>query len=448
VTPSRIKIKKGININMLGEPLQNIYQGNTVKKVALVASDYVGLKPKLLVEIGQEVTLGEPLFIDKRDPKVQYVSPGEGRIVAINRARRRQLKSIVIELNSKPIPDIVFKTIPINKSNNKIPLRDTLLKSGLWSSFRTRPYDRVADSSSSPRSIFVTAIDTRPLAANPNITIAHRKSEFIKGMAIIRQLGDWPLYLCVGSDWSGPKLEDGIKTIQFDGPHPAGLAGTHIHHLDPVGINHSVWYIGYQDVIDMGYLFQTGRLLTERIVSIAGSAVVKPRLIKTRIGANIKELVSNETSGNIDCRFLSGSVLDGTDSDQSSGYLGRYHNQISIIPNAKKHKKFSWLRPFMWLYSRNGWFSLRRSKRNHNTASHGRSSAMIPVEAFERIMPLEILVAPLLRAILVKDTEVAQNLGCLELAEEDLALCSYVCPAKQDYGTVLRKNLDQIEQEG
>jgi Na+-transporting NADH:ubiquinone oxidoreductase subunit A len=446
VVSLRIKIKKGFNIPVTSEPVQEIGQANAVKKVALVASDYVGLKPKILVKVGQEVDFGDTLFIDKRDPKVQFVAPGAGRIIAINRARRRQLQSIVIELDTLSASETIFKTEFLN---DKQSLRSILMKSGLWSSFRTRPYDRVAHSTSSPSSIFVTAIDTRPLAADPNVMITHRKNEFIKGMAIISQLGDWPTYLCVGSDWSGPKFEDnGIKTIQFDGPHPAGLAGTHINHLDPVGINHMVWHIGYQDVIHIGYLFETGRLLTERIIAIAGSSVNNPRLIKTRIGANIKELINNEISEKQPCRIISGSLLDGMESNQTAGYLGRYHNQISIISDSIKKPGFTWLLPLKQLYSIISRFSLTQLKESFDTSCNGRSTAMIPVETFDRIMPFDILLSPLLRAILVKDTVAAIDLGCLELVEEDLALCSFICPAKQEYGIVLRKNLNQIERDG
>ena len=441
-----IKIKKGLNISLTGEPIGESDQAKEVKKVALVVSDYVGLKPKLLVQVGQEVGLGQVLFVNKKDPSVKFVSPGTGRIVAINRVRRRQLQSVVIELDDKMISETVFET---NRLLEKQSLRDVLLKSGLWTGFRTRPFDQVAISTSSPSSIFVTAIDTRPLAPDPNLIIANRESEFVKGMDIIRQLGDWPLYLCTGPKWSGPQFSDEqIKTVEFDGPHPAGLAGTHIHYLDPVSIDHNVWHISYQDVIAIGHLFQTGRILTERIVSLAGSVVNNPRILKTRIGADIMELVNNEMPDNCRCRILSGSVLDGLEIGQTGGFLGRYHNQISIIPDSINTKKFNWFAPLIKLYRANGIFSSAQDKKDFNTACNGRSSAMIPVEAFDRIMPLDILLSPLLRAILVKDTVTAQNLGCLELVEEDLALSSFICPAKQDYGIVLRKNLNQIEMDG
>jgi Na+-transporting NADH:ubiquinone oxidoreductase subunit A len=429
-----ITIKKGLDIAITGKPEQKIGSSQAVTQVALVATEFIGLKPKILVVEGQAVGLGEPLFIDKHDEQIQFVSPGTGRVVAINRGRRRKLKSIVIEIDDQLAKQKTFAT---DSSVNTQDLRGILLRSGLWTGFRTRPFNRIPNSHASPSAVFVTATDTRPLAAKPNIVIAHQQSDFIKGMHIIRQLGDWPVHLCTAADWSGPTFEArGISHCTFKGPHPAGLVGTHIHHLNPVSAGRVVWHIGYQDVIAIGHLFQTGRLLTERIVSIGGANIKKPRLIKTRLGANINQLINQELTEATNHRVLSGSVLDGTEATGALAYLGRYDNQISVIPNQLSTHHPSW-------FSR-----LLNNLHSTNTSSHGRPSAMVPVEAFERIMPLAMLVTPLLRALLVIDTVAAESLGCLELAEEDLALSSYVCPAKQDYATALRINLNQIEQEG
>lgn len=442
----KIKTKKGLNIPITGQPIQIVDSGSAVKQVALLGPDYVGLKPKILFEVGQAVGLGEPLFLDKRDPQVKFASPGTGRVVAINRARRRILQSVVIELDDAVASETIFDP---GQSPGPATVRDLLLRSGLWTSLRTRPYNRVADSSSTPRSIFVTAIDTRPLAADPRVIIAHRKSEFEKGMAVLGRLGDWPIYLCTGPNWQEPEFKgDGIRGVEFDGPHPAGLTGTHIHHLDPVAADRMVWHIGYQDVIAIGHLFKTGRLLTERIVSLAGPGARRPRLLRTRLGANVIELASGEMAPERHCQVISGSVLDGFAAQGPLGYLGRYHNQISVIPDAVERSLFGWLTPAA---SSAGLFAStqgHRRLREFTTARNGRRAAMIPVEALERVMPLDILPAPLLRAMLVQDTDAAQALGCLELAEEDLALSSFVCPAKQDYGAALRINLDLIEREG
>lgn len=429
-----ITIKKGLDIPITGKPEQKIGSCQAVTQVALVATDFIGLRPKILVKEEQPVELGEPLFIDKHDEQVQFVSPGAGRVVAINRGRRRKLLSIVIELGDQLGKQ---KTWATNSSVNTQDIRDILLQSGLWTSFRTRPFNRIPNSQATPSAVFVTATDTRPLAANPTVVIARQQSEFIKGMHIIHQLGGWPVHLCTAADWSGPTFRAaGISHSTFKGPHPAGLVGTHIHHLNPVSAGRMVWHIGYQDVIAIGHLFQTGRLLTERIVSIGGANIKQPRLIKTHVGANINQLINQELTEINNHRILSGSVLDGTEATGALAYLGRYDNQISVIANqlsAHNPSCFS-----KWLNNRH----------STSTSSHGRASAMVSVEAFERIMPLAILVTPLLKALLVTDTVAAESLGCLELAEEDLALSSYVCPAKQDYAAALRLSLNLIEKEG
>jgi len=447
--PTRLKTKKGLDIQLAGQPEQIVHPGRKVKRVALLGADYAGLKPKMLVEVGQRVGLGEPLFLDKRDPDAPFTSPGTGRLVAINRGHRRVLESVVIELDETAASQTTFD---IDLSEDPATTRNILLRSGAWTGIRTRPYNRVALSSSSPRSIFVTAIDTRPLAAEPGTIIAQRIREFERGIDVIRRLGDWPVYLCTAPNWSGPEFEgDAITRVEFEGAHPAGLVGTHMHHLDPVSANRVVWHIGYQDVIGIGHLFKTGRLLSERVVSIAGPSATNPRLVRTRLGADVAELMIDEVPANHPHRLISGSVLDGRAAKDALSYLGRYHNQISVIPESAPREPFSWKK---WSRSGKSLTRLFTVGRNRDinaaftTAQHGRQSAMQPTEALERVMPLDILPVPLLRALLVKDTDAAQALGCLELAEEDLALSSFVCPGKQDYARALRLNLDQIEAEG
>lgn len=445
----RIRINKGLNIPLAGQPKQSVDAGREVKHVALLGADYVGLKPKVLVTSGQAVGLGEPLFLDKHDPEVRFTSPGTGRVVSINRGRRRILQSVVVELENTAAHETTFDPL---QSKDSAAIRDLLLRSGMWTGFRTRPYNRVPHSSSVPRSIFVTATDTRPLAADPGVIIAKRETEFEKGMEVIGRLGDWPVYLCTGPNWSGPEFDlGGIRRVQFDGPHPAGLAGTHIHRLDPVAADRMVWHIGYQDVISIGHLCMTGRLLTERIASVAGPGVMKPRLVRTRVGASLPELMTGEIAPGLDCCVISGSVLDGFAADGPVGYLGRYHNQVSVIPEKAERRLFGWFSPRRGNFRFAGSSASARSAgrlREFTTARNGRLAAMIPLEVFDRVMPLDILPVPLLRALLVGDTDAAQALGCLELAEEDLALSSFVCPAKQDYGAALRVNLEQIEKEG
>ncbi|MCF6337064.1 MAG: Na(+)-translocating NADH-quinone reductase subunit A [Gammaproteobacteria bacterium] len=435
----RIVIKKGLDVSLSGEPEQSIYPAQNVTAVALLGADFVGLKPKILVSPGACVSLGQPLFHDKQDPLVQYTTPGSGTVVAVNRGARRVLQSVVIALDEdagsvKRFPTFHGEEL-IGLSESTI--REVLLASGLWTALRARPYNRVPHSSSQPHALFVTAIDTQPLAANPQVIIDCYRKEFRYGLRILARLTTGPVYLCTGVDGQMSDLMiDHLQPVVFSGPHPAGLPGTHINHLFPVSAERSVWHIGYQDVIAIGKLFTNGQIWTERVVAVGGASVTRPRLLKTRLGASIDDLVRGEIAGHIPSRIISGSVLDGHTAAGAQAYLGRYHQQVSVLrENEKKRRLFGWLR-------------MPGGKEFFTTALHGRPTAMVPVGDFERVMPLDILPAPLLRALLVRDTDMAQALGCLGLAEEDLALCSYVCPAKYDYGSVLRINLDQIEREG
>lgn len=411
----------------------------------------------MLISEGDRVSLGDALFFDKRDPDVAYTAPGSGTVSAINRGERRALLSVVIDVdpaaeNSVSFPDFAGCRI---ESLADARIREALQSSGLWTAFRTRPFSRVPLADSVPRSIFVTAIDTNPLAADPGHVIAGREADFESGLAVIARLTDGPVYLCTGEDWPGPTVEsDRIKTAVFSGPHPAGLVGTHIHHLDPVAADRTVWHIGYQDVIAIGVLFATGRISTERIVALGGPAFERPRLVTTRLGASVDELTAGELAlggpAGPGPRVVTGSVLSGRRAWGAEAYLGRYHVQVSAIPAGGQRRLLGWL-PFLGKsFSFTGMLASRTQRRVENLTneSHGLPTAMIPVQAFDKVVPLDIETVPLLRALLIKDTDQAQALGCLELDAEDLALCSFVCPGKNDYGTVLGVNLEQIEREG
>ena len=262
--------------------------------------------------------------------------------------------------------------------------------------------------------------------------------------------------MCTGADWKGPLSEhQRVQQVEFSGPHPAGIPGTHIHLLDPVSTDRTVWHIGYQDVIAIGKLFTEGQLWMKRTIALGGEGFERPRLVTTRLGANVNELVAVELKAvgaeQKSPRLISGSVLNGRTVMGSEAYLGRYHLQVSAIPQDSTGNLFGWLGLFNSRYSFAGLFKRQQNhsqKLPFSTALNGRSTALVPVDAFERVMPLDILPVPLLRALLIKNTDQAQALGCLELDAEDLALCSFVCPGKNDYGAVLRINLEQIERDG
>jgi Na+-transporting NADH:ubiquinone oxidoreductase subunit A len=446
-----IKIKRGVNIPIKGEPEQEIHLHINPKTVALVGYNYIGLKPTLEASVGDKVKLGQLLFTDKKMPGVKYTSPGSGQVIAINRGPKRAFESIVLEL--KGDDEVAFKSYGADKldSLDREEVKSHLIESGLWTSLRARPYSKVADPQATPHSIFVTAIDTNPLAPDIAQILKNKEEPLINGLKVISRLTDGSLFLCKSPQLTVPETDiAALKTVEFSGPHPAGNAGTHIHFLDPVNKDKMVWTIGVQDVIAIGTLFTTGRIDVERIISLAGPAVINPRLIKTRIGASIEDLINGQlTEG--ENRVISGSLLSGYRAAGTVGYLGRYHQQISALPEDRERKFFGWARPGLDKFSvKNVVLSklFPRKVFNFTTSLNGSLRAIVPIGSYEKVMPLDILPTFLLRSLMVDDIEEAEKLGCLELDEEDIALCTFVSPSKIDYGPVLRRNLTTIEKEG
>jgi len=448
------KTKKGLDLPISGEPEQVIYDdGGRVRTVALLGKDYVGLKPKMLVNEGDRVKLGQPLLIDKGNPELNYASPGAGVVRSIIRGPKRVLQAIVVELDGDE--EQIFQSYDESKLSGLTPeqVQTNLLASGLLTSFRCRPYGKVPVAHSSPHSIFVTAMDTYPLAADVEPIIKERSQDFINGLHVISRLTEGKVYVCKAPGVDIPTGDcEAVVVAEFDGPHPAGLAGTHIHFIDPVSAGKTVWSTKYQAIMSIGALFTTGRLNEERVISLAGPLVEKPRLIRTRLGASTRDLVKGELKPG-ECRIISGSVLNGHHAVAWAAYLGRYHYQITALHEGREREFFGWIEPGRDKYSAlNVYLSSRDRKSGRKfaltTSRNGSPRAIVPIGAYESVIPLDILPTPLLKALVVGDTDQAQALGCLELDEEDLALCTFVDPGKHDFGPVLRKNLTQIEKEG
>jgi len=445
-----IRIKKGLDIPISGTPVQEISSGTHPHAVALVGDDYVGMKPTMAVREGDFVKLGQLLFTDKRTPGVRHTSPGCGTVVAVNRGAKRKFESVVVELKGDEAEQ--FNTYDVATLNCD-KARENLVESGLWTALRTRPFNKVPPPESSPHSIFVTAMDTNPLAADPVPIIEESGEDFVLGLHVLTRLSEGNVFVCHrdGTDVPGRDVS-GVSMEAFAGPHPAGLPGTHIHFLDPVGPDKTVWFIGYQDVIAFGALFRTGRLNADRVVSLAGPGVEKPRLIRTRIGACVDDLVAGQLSEG-EGRVISGSVLSGRIATGPHNFLGRYHQQISVIEEGRHRELFGWTTPGFNKYSvtralASFWLGGLKRRFDLTTSTEGGKRAMVPIGVYEKVMPLDILPTFLLRALIVGDTEQSQSLGSLELDEDDVALCTFVCPSKYEYGPILRKNLTQIEIEG
>jgi len=438
----QITINKGLDVPISGKPELTISDAKTVSTVGLVGWDTPGLKPKMAVAVGDRVKLGQTLFIDKRNPEVCYTAPGSGVVSAINRGERRVLNSVVIELDGDDA-----ETWPTDDKD----IRKTLCESGLWTTLRTRPFGKIPQPETTPNSIFVTAINTNPLAGDPVLVIGEDQEAFLAGLRVISQLTEGKTYVCTraGADVPCPDGDQFVHA-EFSGPHPAGLVGTHIHFLDPVSIKKTVWHIGYQDTMAIGRLFANGRLPTERVIALGGPMVKNPRLLRTRRGASTADILGGEMQrGN--ARVISGSVLSGHRASGMLGWLGAYHNQISVIAEGSPREFLSWMRPGHKKYSALRAYAstwLHKGDYDLTSSQNGSPRAMVSTGSFERIMPLDILPTVLLKALLVRDTDSAQQLGALELDEEDLALCSFVCNGKYNYGPHLRKALDEIEANG
>ena len=367
------------------------------------------------------------------------------------RGAKRKLQSIEITLEGEEEEDFSACKTENIKTMDPEQVRQGLLVSGLWTSLRTRPYSHIPQPKQKPFAVFITAIDTNPLSADPQIIIKQAADAFAAGIEALSRLTAGSVYICSAPGISLPvPQQDNVEQVSFDGPHPAGLVGTHIHFLTPVSSKRTVWHIGYQDVIAIGRLFTTGRLNPERIVSLAGPVVLNPRLLQTRLGANTTELVENELEP-VSCRVISGSILSGHAAAGWASYLGRYHNQVCVLPDSQEREFLGWLSPGMKKFSAARVLLSSIFKRDSywmTTLQNGSPRAMVPIGAYERVMPLDILATQLLRALLVLDTDTANGLGALELDEEDLALCTFVCPCKYEFGPHLRTTLDLIRKEG
>lgn len=450
-----ITIKKGLDLPIAGTPDTTNVEHKLTQHVAVIGGDYVGMKPTMKVAEGDQVVKGQPLFADKKNAGVMFTAPASGKVVAINRGERRVFESLVIEtdLNATDVNEINFNSYTNEQlaSLERDAVVKQLVESGEWTALRTRPFSKVPAIDSTPVAIFVTAMDTNPLAFDPMLIIKPEQQSFNEGLAVLSKLAP-KLYVCHAANAGIDKTSThNVSYHVFTGMHPAGLVGTHIHFLEPASASKTVWHIGYQDVIAIGKLFTTGKLYTQRTLAFAGPTVKQPRLLVTNRGADLTELVNPHDLQITINRVISGSVLSGRKAEGSLGYLGRYHNQVSVLEEGDE-------RPFMhFLQTGGNRFSklpiyisqfFKNKRFNFTSSTNGSPRGMVPIGLYEKVMPLDILPTQLLRALIVEDIETAVGLGALELDEEDVALCTFVCPGKYEYGDILRDNLTRIEQEG
>ena len=449
-----IRIKKGLNIPINGSPTEEIVDSTRSRSVAILGNDYVGMKPTMLVEEGERVKLGQALFEDKKNPGVIFTSPAGGKVESINRGDRRVLQSVVIEVEQEEEIEEFnrYSEDELDKTTSA-EIRSQLIKSGSWTAFRTRPYSKIPGVEEIPNNIFISLLDTQPLSPNPEIITNLNTDNFNFGLKVLKRLVDCPIHISTGpnSNLDLPEDDQVIKHI-FSGPHPAGLVGTQMHYISPASLSNINWTIGYQDVIAIGAQFRTGKVFVERVVSLAGPQVNEPKYLKTRLGACTDEVTAGQLTQR-ENRVISGSVISGREALGPYAYLGRYHNQISVVaePNSKDREFMNWLTPGPRKFSKIPLFlsSLFPKKLyKFKALMNGSDRPIVPIGVYEEVLPLNFLPAMLLRNIVLMDTEKIQALGGLELDEEDLSLCSFVCPGKYDFGSLLRAGLTKIEVEG
>ena len=446
-----ITIKQGLDLPISGAPQQVIHDGPAIKQVATLGEEYIGMRPTMKVRVGDRVKKGQVIFEDKKTPGVVYTAFASGVVSEINRGAKRVLQSVVIDVEGDE--QETFASYPAQDlaQLDRAKVVENLANSGMWTALRTRPFSKVPTLDSAPAGIFVSAMDSNPLAADPEVVIKEHSQDFTNGLTILSRLTDGKVYVAKRPGANIPNSTvSSVEQHEFAGKHPAGLVGTHIHFLLPASDSRTVWHLGYQDVIAYGKLFTTGEIFTDRVVALGGPAVGNPRLLRTRLGASTEQLTAGELSEG-ENRVVSGSVLHGTAAKGPHAYLGRYFNQVSVLAEGREKELFGWLKPGATMFSVTRAFTSHLSPKrlfNMTTTTNGSDRAMVPIGNYERVMPLDILPTPLLRDLCAGDTDGAISMGCLELDEEDLALCTFVCPGKYNYGAILRDRLTTIEKEG
>ncbi len=444
-----VKITKGLNINLLGEAEKVLVHAQHPDTIAIKPTDILGLTPKLAVSVGDTVEAGTPLFFDKSNEKIKVVSPVSGEVIEINRGEKRRILEIKV-LTDKEIRYKEFKKAdPKNLSREEI--LETLLSSGAWPFIRQRPFAIMANPNDMPKSIFISAFDTNPLAPDNDFIVHSHGEDFQTGLDAICKLTSGKVHLNINADSTPSKVFTNSKGVQINkisGKHPAGNVGTQIHHIDPINKGEIVWYLYPQDVLLIGRLFKQGKFDATRVVALAGSQVKSPKYYKTVIGASVKSITADNTIA-LNSRYISGNVLTGT-KVSPDGYLGFYDTQITIIPEGDYYEFMGWLKPGLnKLSNSRAFFSwlMPHKKYNLDTNLHGEHRAFVVTGEYEKVFPFDIYPVQLLKAIIVEDIELIEKLGIYEVAEEDFALCEFVCTSKIDVQKIVRQGLDLIKKE-
>ncbi|WP_396590459.1 Na(+)-translocating NADH-quinone reductase subunit A [Allomuricauda sp. R78024] len=444
-----IRIKKGLNINLIGAAEQTTSKAVLSNVYALNLDDFHGITPKMLVKQGAEVKAGEPLFYNKNKEDMFFVSPVSGELVEIIRGARRKILTLKI-LADKTQEYLEHKTINIEKSDAE-SIKTFLLQSGGWSFLKQRPYDIIANPEITPKAIFISGYTTAPLAADANYVLNGKEVELQAAISALGKLTPGQVHVSVGGAGNSPleKL-DGITLHKVSGPHPAGLVGTQINKIDPINKGEVAWTVTPQDLVIIGELLLTGKFNAERIIALAGSVVKAPKYYSTKIGAEISTFLYGSGVNQDKFRLINGDVLTGSKT-HPEGYLGFYNNTVTAIPEGDDYEFFGWNKPVFNKISstRALTFSWMQPKKKYDldTNTNGEHRAFVVTGLYEDVFPLDIYPLQLLKACMVKDLDEMEQLGLYEVAPEDFSLTEFICISKQPHQQIIREGLDLLHQE-
>jgi len=445
-----IKIKKGLDIKMAGEASKSLVNLQVPEIFAIKPADFIGLTPKLLVKEGDEVKAGSPLFCDKNNESVTFCSPVSGEVIEIVRGEKRRILEVKI-LADKEIKYASFnKTDPNDLSGEQIT--GALLNSGAWPFIRQRPFGIVANPGEKPKSIFISAFDSNPLAPDNNFIMPGNEANFQTGLDALQKLTDGKVHLNVQADAATAAVfmnAKGVVLNKISGPHPAGNVGVQIHHIDPVNKGEAVWYINPQDVVIIGKIFNEGIFDATRVVALTGSPVNDPKYYKTIVGCSVKNMIADGGLKAGENRIISGNILSGYQIPPD-GYLGFYDSQVTVIPEGHEFEFMGWLAPGFNKFSMSRtFFSWMTPNKKHdlNTNLHGEERPFVMTGQYEKVFPMDIYPVQLLKSILIEDIDMMEKLGIYEVTEEDFALCEFVCTSKIRSQEIIRRGLDIVRRE-
>lgn len=447
--PEVIKLRKGLDIKLQGKADKIFMRAERATSYAVKPTDFQGIMPKLVAKPGDEVKVGSVLFFDKYNPEIKFTSPVSGKVSAINRGERRKILEVVVEPD--PQDDYIEYKVADPFTLSREEILKLLLESGMWPAIQQRPYAIIANPSKKPKAIFISGFDSSPLAPDLDFLVKDFEKEFQKGIDVLSRLTEGKIHLSLNAEYPPSKTYSRAKGVElhyFKGPHPAGNVGVQIHHIDPVNKGEYVWYIRPMDVIRMGKFFMDGKLDNSAMVALTGSEVIKPVYYKMIRGACISNLIKDNLKGNHN-RYITGNVLTGT-AISHNGYLGFYDNQVTVIPEGDHYEFLGWAAPGLNKFSTSRtFFSWLQPDKEYrlDTNLNGGKRAFVITGQYEKVLPMNIYPVHLLKSILVEDIDMMEKLGIYEVAEEDMALCEFVCTSKTDVQHILRTGLDLMKKE-